>query len=81
MNKYDKSSLRDIADKTTGNDSLIVFDALIYLGKACTADMAKNRPKMTIVYKNLQNTLTSGILLFSNHINNDYLSNYIIMYL
>lgn len=75
MNKYDKSSLHDIADKSAGQDSFIVFDALISLGKACVADMAENRPEMAIVYMNLQNVLTAltkGIL-FSDQINNDFL--------
>lgn len=61
MNKHDKSSLRDIADKTAGQDGFHVFESLISLGKSCVEKAAENRPEMVVVYTNLQNVMFSNI--------------------
>lgn len=59
VNKHDKRSIVNIADKMAGHDSFHVFEILITLGKACVEDIAEKRPEMVVVYMNLQNVLSS----------------------
>lgn len=59
MNKHDKSSIANIADKMAGHDSFHIFEILITLGKACVEDVTEKRPEMVAVYMNLQNVLSS----------------------
>ncbi|XP_060876389.1 uncharacterized protein LOC132949489 isoform X2 [Metopolophium dirhodum] len=61
VNKHDKSSIANIADKMAGHDSFHIFEILITLGKACVADIAEKRPEMVVVYMNLKNVLLSDI--------------------
>lgn len=59
VNKHDKPSIANIADKMAGYDSFHIFEILITLGKACVADIAEKRPEMVVVYMNLKNVLSS----------------------
>jgi len=59
VNKHDKPSIANIADKMAGHDSFHIFEILITLGKACVADIAEKRPEMVVVYMNLKNVLSS----------------------
>lgn len=59
VNKHDKSSIANIADKMAGHDSFHIFEILITLGKACVADIAEKRPEMVVAYMNLKNVLSS----------------------
>lgn len=61
VTKHDKSLLFNIADKTAGQDSLHVFEALVSLGILCVAKSAEARPEMVVVYMNLQNVMSSNV--------------------
>lgn len=61
VTKHDKTLLSNIADKSAGQDSFHVFEALISLGIMCVAKSAETRPEMVVVYINLQNVMSSNI--------------------